>query len=309
MNDFRIVERVFSDDEKCPTFLIANIRHSFGVAANMNKMEKIIQIAHSRNVNMVVFPELAVSGYLWPTENTDEVRDVLSEAENSKISAWLNNIRDSLTEGKNGLEYVFYGNARIKDGDFYNSTFILNHDIAFDDEAYIYDKVFLTPSELTYFQQGSDQRLSIDTRWGRFGFLICYDLCFVEMPRRYAFVDQVDAIITTAAWQSEAVREYTSMNVRTDHYYGFLWDLMNASKAAYNQVWSIAANWVGAHNRHPKYFWGGSGLWAPSGMQLLDGSNIKEELLIIRNVNIRKQRERERDDFDYSIDFRNFYQH
>jgi len=309
MENFRIVERRFSDNEQCPTFLIANIRHAPSVAQNMKKMEAIIQIAHQKGVNMLVFPELAVSGYIWPTDNPDEVFDVLSEGENGKIASWLKNIKDSLTDGENGLEYVFYGNARLQEGAFYNAAFILHPGLDVADGQYVYDKVFLTPSEKRYFRQGSDGRVSLDTRWGRFGFLICYDLCFVEMPRRYAFVDEVDAVITMAAWQSEAVREYGRMNVRTDHYYGWLWDLMNASKAAYNQVWSVGTNWVGPHNRHKEYFWGGSGIWAPSGMQLLQGSNIKEELLIIRNVNIKRQRERERDDFDYRIDFNTFYQH
>lgn len=304
---FRIVERVFSNVEECPSILIANVHGSPSVSSNMRKMEDIIQVAHRQGVNMVIFPELSITGYVWNSNPAGEVRDLLEEGENSRIAPWLRSIRDSLTEGTNGLEYVFYGNARRQGDHLYNSTFILNRGIDFEDETYCYDKVFLPPVELPFFRQGSDRRLSIDTKWGRFGFLICYDLCFVEMPRRYAFVDEVDAIITMAAWHSEAVREYAMMNVRTDHYYGYLWDLMNASKAAYNQIWSLGANWVGVHHETREYFWGGSGIWAPSGMQILQGSNIKEELLIVRNVNIRKQRERERDEFNYRIDFENFY--
>ena len=82
---------------------------------------------------------------------------------------------------------------------------------------------------------------------------------------------------------------------------------MNASKAAYNQVWSLGANWVGLHPKSREYFWGGSGLWAPSGMKLLQASNINEELLIIRNVDIKEQSSKERDDFNYRIDFESFY--
>lgn len=307
MTTFRIVERLFSDEETSPTILIANIQSAPSVAENMQKMEDIIQLAHDKGVNMVVFPELSITGYVWHADNTEEVFDLLADGENRKIAPWLDNIRDSLTDHKNGLEYVFYGNARRKNGAYYNSTFILNRGKAVNDETYIYDKVFLPPSEQPYFRQGSDKRLSIDTKWGRFGFLICYDLCFVEMPRQYAFADEVDAIVTTAAWHSEAVREYDRMNVRTDHYYGFIWDLMNASKAAYNQIWSVGANWVGRHHKSREYFWGGSGIWAPSGMQLLQASNIKEELLIVRNVNVKEHREQERDDFNYRIDFENFY--
>ena len=307
--DFRIVERVFSEDESSPTVLIANIYGDPDVDRNMKKLEAIIEIAHRKRVNIVIFPELSVTGYIWKASDPAPVWDLLAEGENSRIGSWLKNIRDSLTEGEGGLEYIFYSNVREKEQRYYNCTFILNPSIDYRQEEYIYAKVFLTPSERTYFSQGTDKRLSIDTRWGRFGFLICYDLCFVELPRQYAFVDGVDAIVTMAAWHSQAIREYERMNTRTDHYYGFLWDLMNASKAAYNQVWSLGSNWVGRHLKSREYFWGGSGLWAPSGMKLLQSSNINEELLIIRNVDIKGQRDRERDDFNYRIDFQEFYRH
>ncbi len=306
---YRIVERIFSDCDTCPSFLLANIHGSTSVEHNLNKMEEIVQIAHEKEVNVVIFPELAVTGYVWNAQDSANVFELLHEGENNRISPRLKNIRDSLTEGRGGLEYIFYGNTRLKGGNFYNSTFILNPGMDCCDEQYVYDKVFLPPNEKRFFTQGADNRLSIDTKWGRFGFLVCYDLCFVELARLYAFVDEVDAIITMAAWHSEAVRDYPHMNIRTDHYYGFIWDLMNASKAAYNQIWSLGVNWVGTHEKSMEYFWGGSGIWAPSGMKLLGGSNLKEELLIIRNVDIKQQRAAEQDDFNYRIEFESFYRH
>ncbi len=305
--DFRIVERVFSSNEKCPTVMLANIYGSPDVNKNLAKMENIIEIAHRKKVNILIFPELSITGYIWDASNPIDVKNLLWEGENNHIKKWLNNIKNSLTEGKNGLEYIFYGNTRERDGDLYNCAFILNQGIDYMEEDYIYAKVFLIPSERPFFKQGTDKRLSIDTKWGRFGFLICYDLCFVELSRQYAITDEVDAIVTPAAWHSEAVREYARMNTRTDHYYGYLWDLMNASKAAYNQVWSLGANWVGLHQKSKEYYWGGSGIWAPSGMKLLQASNINEELLIIRNLDIKGQRNKEQDDFNYRIDFHNFY--
>ena len=307
--NFRIVERHFSDDETMPTIMVANIYGTPNVQENLNKMEQIISLAHEYKANILIFPELSVTGYVWNSNDKSEVRNLLMEGENSHIKPWLKNVRDSLTDGKDSLEYICYGNSRLRDGNLYNSTFILNPDIDYSEEEYIYAKVFLTPVERDYFLQGTDKRLSIDTKWGRFGFMLCYDLCFVELARQYAFVDCVDAIITMAAWHSEAVREYSRLNTRTDHYYGFLWNLMNGSKAAYNQVWSLGSNWVGLHQKSGEYFWGGSGIWAPSGMTLLQASNINEELLIVRNVDIKGQRDKEQDDFNYRIDFQEFYRH
>lgn len=305
--DIRVVERVFSEDQSSPTVMIANIHGTPNVEKNLRKMEQIIEIAHQKKVNILIFPELSVTGYIWKANNPDVVWELLAEGENSRIERWLKNVRDSLTDGKNGLEYIFYSNAREKNKQYYNCTFILNPIIDYRQEDFIYAKVFLTPIEKSFFSQGTDKRLTIDTRWGRFGFLICYDLCFVELPRQYAYLDKVDAIVTMAAWRSQAIREYDKMNIRTDHYYGYLWDLMNASKAAYNQVWSLGSNWVGRHAKSHEYFWGGSGIWAPSGLKLLQASNINEELLIIHNIDIKEQQKREKDDFNYRIDFELFY--
>jgi predicted amidohydrolase len=303
----RFVERVFSDKEECPSVLIANLNSASDVSTNLSRMEEVVQTAHQKGANMVVFPELTVTGYVWNDHEGHDVLELLEEGENGKIESTLKRIRNSLRNDGQGLEYVFYNNVRKKNGDFYNSTFILSQTIDHSREEFIYDKVFLPPIEQQFFHQGADKRLTIDTKWGRFGFLICYDLCFVELPRKYAFQDHVDAIITMANWRSEAIREYPRMNIMSDHYYGFLWDLMNASKAAYNQVWSLGANMVGRHAVTGDYFWGGSGIWAPSGMNIVQGSNITEELILVRNMDIKGQRFKEQDDFNYRIDFAGFY--
>jgi len=77
--------------------------------------------------------------------------------------------------------------------------------------------------------------------------------------------------------------------------------------AATNQVWIIACNAVGQHGISRAHFWGGSGLWAPSGLKLPQGSNINEELLIIHNIDLRGQRKWEKDDFNYAFDFGSVY--
>ncbi len=305
--DWRVVERRFSDNEDNPTILLANMHSTFDIMYNLKKMEDVIELAHRNDVNIVIFPELCVTGYVWETETRGVVKEHLLEGENSRIASWLKNVKDSLRTDGRGLEYVFYGNVRLKNNDLYNCVFILGKDIDYNEEALIYAKVFVPRNEQYYFKTGSDKRMAIDTKWGRFGFLICYDICFVELARQYAFTDEVDAIITVASWRSEATREYAEMNIKTDHYYGFIWDLMNSSKAAYNQLWSLGANAVGTHDVSGDIFWGGSGVWAPSGLQLLRASNMKEELLLIRNLAIKEQRYLERDQFDYRIDFRNVY--
>lgn len=303
----RVVERWFSDDETCPTILLANINLASDLKTNQAKIEDVIQIAHDKGAHMAIFPEMSISGYLWETEEKDSVREYLRSCANTEIEEWLEGIRSSLTDSGNGLEYVIFNNARPVDDWFFNSTYILHPQGDYNDQERIYDKIFLTPVEHPYFKRGTDRRLILDTKWGKFGFLTCYDLCFMELPRKYAFIDQVDAIITVAAWRSQGIREYSKMNIRTDNYYGFLWNLMNSSKSAYNQVWSLGTNIVGSHAVTGDLFWGGSGIWSPSGMPLIQASNMREELIILHHLNISNYEEKHSLEFNYRLEFNNVY--
>ena len=170
-----------------------------------------------------------------------------------------------------------------------------------------YDKVFLPGIEKEYTASGKDDRLVLEGQLGRFGFTTCYDCLFGDLLREYCLGDEVDAIVELASWRAAAVRDYPGLNVRTTSYYGDLWDNVLPAAAATNQVWVIACNAVGRHPISGAVFWGGSGIWAPSGMKLIQASHVDEELLIIHNLDIRGAREAERDDFDYAIDFHEIY--
>ena len=161
--------------------------------------------------------------------------------------------------------------------------------------------------EKIYTETGGDDRLIVDTQWGRFGFTTCYDYLFSQLLLEYSKIDKVDAIIQLASWRSLARRDYPGMNVESDTYYGYLWDTVMPAKSATNQVWTIACNAVGTHGITGAHFWGGSGLWAPSGMKLYQASHLNEELIIIHNVDIKGQRALEKDDFDYALDFESIY--
>jgi hypothetical protein len=52
---------------------------------------------------------------------------------------------------------------------------------------------------------------------------------------------------------------------------------------------------------------GGSGIWAPSGLKLIQASHLNEELLIVHNIDTAAARRQEKDDFDYAFDFSEVY--
>lgn len=307
---YKITDVEFSEYEGCPTFMIANINSTNDIGYNLSRMEIIVQAAHEANVDVLVLPELSISGYIWKTDNRAEVLDQLKAGSNRrpKVKRVLDNIRSGLVDRGDGLKMVFFSNVRMGKhrDEIYDSTYVMTPNA--DYNSTFYDKIFLTPIEKEFFHRGSGRRLVLDTRWGKMGIMMCYDLCFVGLGRRYAFDDGVDVIIVPSAWRMEAVRNYPLLNLQIDNYYQFIWRLMHSALAAHNQVWSIGANCVGVFEKTGGRFCGESGIWSPSGIPLVRASHEEEELIVIRHLEIQgHMRYQAKEDFDYSLDFNEVY--
>ncbi len=312
VSGFKVTDVAFSENEACPTFMIANINPRFDISYNLSRMEGIVRAAHDVNADILVFPELSISGYVWDADHKLEVQEQLKASDNRRpeVKKVLDSIKSGLVARGNGLKMVFFGNVRMdkRHGKTHDSTFIMTSSADYND--IFYDKIFLTPLEKFFFHRGTDERLVLDTPCGKMGVMMCYDLCFVEMGKMYAFHDEVDVMITTAAWQMEAVREYPLLNLKIDNYYQFIWNLMHSALAAHNQVWSIGANCVGVFEKTGGRFCGESGVWSPSGIPLVHASHEEEELIVIRNLEIRgHMRHQAKENFDYRFDFDEVYRH
>jgi predicted amidohydrolase len=256
-------------------------------------------------VNVAVFPEFSLSGYFW-----DEHEDCLAymkEAVTENQADWIESELQPLLG--NGFEAILLNGLTAAEGKdrFLNRTFAVGRDPDYLADENTYDKVFLPGIEKDYTDSGRDDRLVLQTRHGRLGFTTCYDYLFSELLREYSMVEEVDAIVQIASWRAAGNRDYPGMNLRTDRYYGDLWDYVLPAASATNQVWTIACNAVGDHGVTGAPFWGGSGIWAPSGACLIQASHVREELVIVHNVDLKGAQESEKDDFDYAFDFKQIY--
>ncbi len=302
---FSIVERVFSEDEDSLSIGVANIQAVVpDIEANKEKMARAVKIFKEKKVNMAIFPEFCLSGYFWEDER--ECRRYMHRAVTQNHVDWIEStLRPMLDEN---LKVIIFNNITMGlEKKYLNATFVLTEAHDYLDDANIYNKVFIPGMEKNFTESGRSARLALDTRWGKFGFVTSYDIMFPHLILEYARIDQVDAIIHLAAWKAKARRDYPGMNVGTDTYYGDLWDMILGAHSAMNQVWTIGCNAVGVHGITGAVFWGGSGLWAPSGLRLIQASRFHEELLIVHNVDIKGQRKMEQDDFNYAMDFESIY--
>ena len=303
---FPIAERTYGDDESKLSVGLANIHAAVpDIAANRDKVLRAVSVFKERGVNIAVFPEFCLSGYFW--DERDDCLAYMHEAAAEQHTEWIERELQPLIGGD--LEAIVLNGltAGAQADCFLNRTFVVGRDADYLADENTYDKVFLPGIEKQYTESGRDDRLVLKTRHGRLGFTTCYDYLFNELLREYALEAEVDAIVQVASWRSAGDRDYPGMNLRTDHYYGALWDYVMPANSATNQVWTIACNAVGRHGVSDVAFWGGSGIWAPSGICLIQASHANEELVIVHNVDIEGATDSEKDDFDYAFDFKQVY--
>ncbi len=307
-SDLPVVERSYSDDASLPSVGLANIHAVVpGIELNKAKIEHACRQFKDRGANVAVFPEFCLSGYFW--EDEEACWAYMEEAVTERHLDWIDDRLRTLIDDE--FRVIILNNiTRGRGRKFRNTTFIVADAIPdpLADEL-SYTKVFLPGIEKTYTESGRDDRLIVAAPSGspKLGFTTCYDYLFNDLLREYAVVDEVDAIVELASWRAAATRDYPGMNVRTDLYYGDLWDSVLPAASATNQVWTIACNAVGRHGVSGAAFWGGSGIWAPSGLKLVQASHFNEELVIVHNIDVQEARRQEKDDFDYSFDFSEVY--
>ncbi len=305
-DELLVVERSYCDDESKLSVGLANIHADVpDVEANKDKILRAASIFKERGVNIAVFPEFCLSGYFW--DGREDCLAYMKQAVTEAHADWIESELQPLI-GED-LEAIVLNNlvAVERQDCFLNRTFVIGRDADYLADENTYDKVFLPGIEKDYTESGRDDRLVLSTRHGRLGFTTCYDYLFSELLREYSMVEKVDAIVQIASWRAAGRRDYPRMNQRTDHYYGALWDSVMSASSATNQVWTIACNAVGNHGVSGVPFWGGSGIWAPSGICLIQASHVREELLIVHNVDIEGALETEKDDFDYAFDFKQVF--
>jgi predicted amidohydrolase len=305
VDEFLVVERVFSNVPERPSVGLANIHAVVpDIQGNKDKVLRATRLFKERKANFAIFPEFCLSGYFW--EDEVACREYMDEAVVENHVDWIENSLKPLLD-ENLRVIILNVLARAPGDQYFNKTMVITRDADYLSPEFSYHKVFLPGIEQRYTVSGMDNRLVLGGHFGRAGFTTCYDYLFHELLRKYAFTDKVDAIIETASWRAFSTRDYNAMNVRTDVYYGDLWDMVLAASSATNQVWTIACNAVGRHEISNIAFWGGSGIWAPSGIKLVQASHYNEELLIVHNLDVHEQRQVEKDDFDYAFDFNTVY--
>ncbi|MFN2109495.1 MAG: carbon-nitrogen hydrolase family protein [Anaerolineae bacterium] len=220
--------------------------------ANVGKMADFIaRIATEQPVDIIVFPELSVTGY--------EGGQRFAQMAQRVPGAVTNILGQHATEF--GV-YVLIGMAVKEKVEtvLYNSAVLIGPDGAVAGE---YRKVHLQAEERLVFRPG--YRIStVETEVGIIGMMCGWDLTFPEISRSLV-LDGAEVLLLPAAWQAKDAD---------------MWRTLLVARAYENDVFIAAANRIG---EEPSYtFAGQSAILAPTGEVLAALEEPEEGYVVVR---------------------------
>lgn len=221
--------------------------------ANIQKIEDYTARAHQQNAELVIFPELSLTGYT--------IRDDLFKLAEKIPGPSTSDIEKIARKYET---YIVFGMPELSEK---AQATIYNTAVLVGPEGFVgkYRKMYLPThsvfEEKRYFRQGYHVE-AFETKLGKIGLIICYDIFFPEVSR-LTRLEGAQLIICISA--SPAVR-------RT------FFEILTAARAIENAVFFAYVNLVGIENG--LQFWGGSRLVAPSGRIIVKAKYDEEDLVI-----------------------------
>ena len=258
------------------TIAAANVRVTHDKERNLRRFGELIEEAAARGVDFLVFPELALQGYadLAFAQDTPEAaeqkRYYFHEAEAvpgpaiEALCAYAQRFGMVIQMGL--AERALHGNL------IYNSAVVVGP----EGVAGVYRKIH-NQFEYPYFMPGASHGL-FDMPFGRVGALICYDICFPELPRAYA-LGGADIVSVSTAWPMQGHDPAVD-------YYGWGMDFATQATAFFNQLWVVISNHAesGAYSTGVDYY-GRSQIVGPFGKVVAEAA--QDECLVVHTADLR----------------------
>jgi len=220
---------------------------------NINIMKKKIKQAKEKGANLVIFPELSLTGYL----NRDLAYELAEPIPGSSIYS-LEEIAK-----KENIHIVFGMPEQSEKAHavLYNTAVLLGPDGLIGKYRKTHLPTHSVFEEKRYFRLGYEAPV-FETEIGKIGLTICYDMFFPEISRLLRLKGSQLIVCISA---SPAVRSR-------------FFEVFTAARALENTVFLAYVNLVGVENG--LQFWGGSRTIAPDGSILAKAKYDEEDLVI-----------------------------
>jgi predicted amidohydrolase len=219
---------------------------------NLRKIQKTVIKAKKQSADMVIFPELSLTGYV--------VRDQIYELAETVPGPSTNVLENIARKAK---LHIIFGMPELSGK---TQATIYNTAVLVGPKGFIgkYRKMYLPThsvfEEKRYFRPGYEAAV-FDTELGKIGLIICYDIFFPEVSR-LTRLKGAQLIVCISA--SPAVR-------RT------FFETLTTARALENTAFLAFVNLVGIEDG--LQFWGGSRLIGPQGRILVKAKYDEEDLV------------------------------
>jgi len=229
------------------------------VQKNINTHLNFIEKAKKKNVDLLIFPELSLTGY--------SLKDLTQDV---AINPTDSDIIDRLKAQSHGISIVFGFVEEKRRGLFFNSSAFISEEKI----IHIHRKVFLPTygmfEEGKLFSSGNNFQTFI-TPYGPAGMMICYD--FLHYGASYLlFVGGSEIILIISAAPGRGLTNRESF--ASSH----MWELMGEAISRFSSSFVIYCNRVGFEEGIS--FAGGSFIYNPAGKLIAKAPYIDENFLI-----------------------------
>ncbi len=242
------------------TAVLAQIKPKLGsIADNLAIIEGEIAKAREAKADLIIFPELAMTGYF--------LKDLVPEAARRIDSPEIL----KLIELSRGISIAIGFVEETDDYHFYNSALYL------EDGAirHLHRKVYLPTyglfDEQRYLAHGESFR-AFDTKFGRFGMFICEDMWHLSA----SYILAMDGATTLICLSSSPARGIEGDSLGS----ASAWQKLVSTTALFLNCRVLYCNRVGFEDG--VNFWGGSEYVAPSGESIVRGKLLEEDFVTAR---------------------------
>jgi predicted amidohydrolase len=243
------------------TVALAQIKPKLGcLVDNMALAEAAIEKGIADGADLIVFPELALTGYF--------LKDLVPEVALGLDSPQIERLKFLSRRISIAIGFVEVS----ADYRFFNSAIYLEA----GEIVHVHRKVYLPTyglfDEQRYLARG-DRFRAFDTRFGRFGILICEDMWHLSA----SYVLAMDNATTLLCLSSSPGR---GISGREELGSAAAWQKLTSTTAMFLNCRVFYCNRVGYEDGIN--FWGGSEVLAPSGEVMLRGKMLEEDLVLAK---------------------------
>jgi predicted amidohydrolase len=253
------------------TVALAQIKPKLGcLADNLALVEDAVEQGIASGAHLVVFPELAITGYFL-RDLVPEVALPLDSPEIARLVKLSQRISIAVGFVEASRDYRFYNTAiYLEDGAIrhcHRKVYLPTYGL-FDEQRYL---------------AGGDRFRAFDTKFGRFGMLVCEDMWHLSASYLLA-MDGASTILCLSSSPGRGIAAGDGLGSAV------AWQRLTSTTAMFLSCRVLFCNRVGYEDG--VCFWGGSEIVAPSGSVVARGKLFEPDTVLsqIEEGSLRRER-------------------